>query len=152
MKYAVSACLCGINCKYNGGNNYHARLCEFLKDHTVITVCPECAGGLPVPRVCCEIRGGRVIDKEGKDVTEAFERGAQAELEKIIKNGSEAVILQPRSPSCGKGIIYDGTFTGTRICGDGIFVQKLREAGIPCQTVDEFFGGSPQEIHGKSVL
>ena len=138
MIYAVSACLCGINCKYNGGNNYNEKLCEFLKNREYITVCPECAGGLPVPRISSEIRGEKVISRTGEDVTEFFQRGAEKELERVREAGAGTVILQPRSPSCGKGLIYDGTFTGTKIPGNGIFVRRLLEEGFDCLTVDEF--------------
>ncbi len=138
IEYAVSACLCGVNCKYNGGNNYHEKLMEFLEGKDYVKVCPEVSGGLPVPRISCEITEGKVINREGQDVTEAFCLGAEKELKKIKDAGVRLVILQSRSPSCGKGIIYDGSFTGQKIPGNGIFVRKLKEAGIACMDVEEF--------------
>ena len=115
MKYAVSACLMGINCKYDGGNNEHIKLQEFLKDKEYILICPEVAGGMSVPRIPCEIKNGVVLNRHGEDMSEYFRLGAQKELQKLKKHKIDVVILQPRSPSCGIGQIYDGSFTKTLI-------------------------------------
>lgn len=128
MKILVSACLMGENCKYNGGNNYSEKLHEFIKDHEVITVCPEVMGGLPTPRLPSEIVGDRVVNSSGIDVTNEFVLGANKAMEYIT--GIDMAILQSRSPSCGTNEIYDGTFSGNKIMGDGIFVRMLKEKGI----------------------
>ena len=137
MKIAVSACLLGENCKYNGGNNYNEKLAGFLEGHEVVGVCPEVLGGLPTPRQSSEIVYGVVRHKDGTSVDMEFRKGAEASL-KIVKDmGVELVILQSRSPSCGVGTIYDGTFSKTLIPGDGVFVQLLKENGIRVMDVAE---------------
>lgn len=110
MKYAVSSCLLGVNCKYNGGNNASSELIDYLKEHEVLQVCPEVLGGLPTPRACAEISGEYIMNTEGEDVTAQFKKGAALALAQIREFQPDLVILQPRSPSCGKGIIYDGSF------------------------------------------
>ncbi len=130
MKIAVSACLSGENCKYNGGNNYSEKVAEFTRGHEVIPVCPEVYGGLPTPREPSEIVDGVVRHRDGSSVDEEFRKGAQIALEKVLQSGAELVILQSRSPSCGVKTIYDGTFSGRVIEGQGIFARLLQEAGI----------------------
>ena len=125
MKIAVSACLLGENCKYNGGNNYNEKVMEFIKGHEVIGICPELLGGLPVPRKPAEIADGIVRTKDGASVNEEFRHGAEAAMNIIEENDIELVILQSRSPSCGVKTIYDGTFSGNLIVGQGIFAQML---------------------------
>ena len=130
MKIAVSACLLGENCKYNGGNNYNEKLAEFLKDHEVVGVCPEVLGGLPTPRQSSEIVDGIVRHKDGTSVDKEFHKGAKVSLDIVKEMGAELVILQSRSPSCGVDMVYDGTFSKTLIPGDGVFVKLLKENGI----------------------
>ena len=130
MKIAVSACLLGENCKYNGGNNFSERVQEFVSGHEVFPVCPEVFGGLPTPRDPSEIVDGVVRHKNGVSVDAEFRRGAEKALEIVLSNQVDLVILQSRSPSCGVEAIYDGTFSGCVIPGQGIFAQKLTEAGI----------------------
>ena len=137
MKIAVSACLLGENCKYNGGNNYNERLAEFLEGHDVVGVCPEVLGGLPTPRKSSEIVEGIVKHKDGTCVDEEFRRGAVLAFEIVKEHEAELVILQSRSPSCGVDRIYDGTFSKTLIDGDGVFVKLLKENGIPVMDVAE---------------
>lgn len=137
MKIAVSACLLGENCKYNGGNNYNAKLKAFLEGHEVIGVCPEVLGGLPTPRDSSEIVDGVVRHKDGTSVDAEFRKGAEISLEMVKDMGAELVILQSRSPSCGVDIIYDGTFSKTLIPGDGVFVKLLKEHGIRVMDVKE---------------
>ena len=134
MKIAVSACLLGENCKYNGGNNYSKKVADFIKGHQVIGVCPELSGGLPVPREPAEIVDGVVRTKDGASVDEAFRLGAEAAMKIIEENDIELVILQSRSPSCGTKTIYDGTFSGKLITGKGVFAQMLAERNF--KTVD----------------
>jgi TrpR-related protein YerC/YecD len=124
---AVSACLLGINCKYNGQNNYCEKLKEFLKDYEIIKICPESFGKLPIPREPSEIKGDCVYSKSGIDVTSEFALGAKKALDRIRKNGCTIAILKANSPSCGKGTIYDGTFTNTLVSGDGITASLLQK-------------------------
>ncbi len=123
---AVSACLLGENCRYNGKNCRNEKLIRWLSGKKVIPVCPEVAGGLPVPREPAEISGGDVITKDGRSVRTEYEKGAEAELQKIKKENADLVILMSGSPACGVNEIYDGTFSGKRIKGNGIFAAKLK--------------------------
>ena len=138
--YLVSACLTGVNCKYSGGNNDCPWVKEFIKDKDYMLYCPEEAGGLPTPRPPAEITNGRVFNKEGKDVTEYFIRGAEMTMEAAEKRAAELgqeielAISKANSPSCGSGTIYDGTFTGEKVEGDGFFIRLLKEKGIPVIT------------------
>ena len=130
MKIMVSACLLGQNCKYNGGNNYSQKVIEFLSGHEVIPVCPEVAGGLPVPRKSCEIVDGIVTDIDGVSRDIEFRQGALKCLETALRENVELAVLQPRSPSCGVGKIYDGSFSGRLVSGNGVFVELLMKNGI----------------------
>lgn len=126
----ISACLLGENCKYNGGNNYIAEV-ELLRErYTLLPVCPEQDGGLPTPRESSERLGDRVISKGGGDVTAFFLRGAQHARDTACAHGCTRALLKERSPSCGCGAIYDGTFTGTVVEGDGVTAQLLQQHGI----------------------
>jgi uncharacterized protein YbbK (DUF523 family) len=137
IKIFVSACLLGENCKYDGGNNYSDRVAEFIKGHDVITMCPEVVGGLTIPRVPAEIVDGVVKNKLGDSVDENFKVGAQKVMWEILKQGIDLAILQSRSPSCGVNEIYDGTFTGRKIKGQGIFAKMLIEHGIKVVDVED---------------
>lgn len=137
MKIAVSACLLGENCKYNGGNNYSKKLVEFLKDHQVISLCPEVLGGLPIPRKPAEIVDGEVKLKDGRSVDYEFKKGAQIALDKVIDNQVDLVILQSRSPSCGVNNIYDGSFSGKLVDGKGVFAKLLVDNGIDVIDVED---------------
>ena len=130
MKIMVSACLLGENCKYNGGNNLRPELLQLLSGHSVIPVCPEVLGGLPVPRVPAEIVNGTVMNREGDCVDAAFRLGAEKALELAKQEQPDLIILQSRSPSCGVKQVYDGTFSGTLIPGEGVFAQLARQAGF----------------------
>ena len=141
MKIAVSACLLGENCKYNGGNNYNEKLNEMLKKHEVLPVCPEVFGGLPTPRVPSETVNGKVTMRDGTDVDRAFRKGAEIALQKVIGFGADFCILQSRSPSCGVKEIYDGTFSGTKIPGKGVFVRELEKAGIAAVDAEDVISG-----------
>ena len=131
MKIAVSACLLGHNCKYNGGNNRSQKVLDYIEGHEVIPVCPEVAGGLPTPRVPVELKDVRAINRDGEDVTDFFRRGVEKTMEKLAGQNIDLAILQSRSPSCGCKQIYDGSFTKTLIDGKGMFAQALAEADIP---------------------
>lgn len=137
MKIAVSACLLGENCKYNGGNNYNNKLVDFIKDHEVIALCPEVLGGLPTPRLPAEIVNGLVKQENGKSVDDDFKKGAEKALDTVKKNKVDLVILQSRSPSCGVNNIYDGSFTGKLIEGRGVFAKILMENNIKVIDVED---------------
>lgn len=137
MKILVSGCLLGENCKYNGGNNYSEKVAAYIKGHEVISVCLECLGGLPTPRVPAEIVNGVVTNREGKNVDAEFRKGAKIALETAKKEKIDLVILQSRSPSCGVKQIYDGTFSGTRIDGQGVFARLLNENGFKIIDVED---------------
>lgn len=129
MKIGMSACLAGRNCKYNGKNNLNEKVMKQFENDKIILVCPEQLGGLDTPRIPCEIRSGRVVNREGTDVTEQFEQGADAAFE-LVKD-CDLVVLQPRSPSCGASHVYDGTFSGKLVEGCGIFAKKCKMSNIP---------------------
>ena len=135
MKIAVSACLLGHDCKYNGGNNRSQNVLDYIEGHEVIPVCPEVTGGMPTPRVPVELKNGRAINRDGEDVTEFFQKGVKLTMKKM--QDIDLAILQPRSPSCGCKQIYDGSFTKTLIAGKGMFAQALAEAGIPMMDGDD---------------
>ena len=132
MKVLVSACLLGENCKYSGGNNLCPGLLDWLKKegHEAVPVCPETLGGLPTPRTPAEIADGVVRTRDGRNVDGAFRRGAELALEIARREGAELAVLQPRSPSCGVREVYDGTFSGRRVPGMGIFAGLLKENGF----------------------
>lgn len=130
MKIVVSACLLGEHCKYNGGTNESKKLKALLRGHEVIAVCPEVMGGLPTPRVPVERSGGVAVNRDGVDVDREFRLGAQRALEQAKSFSASLAILQSRSPSCGVGKIYDGSFSGTLIDGNGIFTEQLMQEGI----------------------
>lgn len=141
----LSACLGGVNCKYNGGNNYRSEWSQILGQQEYLSVCPETMGGLPVPRPPCEIRGGtgldviagyaRVIAADGRDVTDHFLLGAYKTLLMAKRAGVDTVVFKSRSPSCGSGKIYDGTFRSRLIDGDGVTTALLKLHKI--KVVDE---------------
>ena len=131
MRILVSACLLGENCKYSGGNNYNQAVVDFVQGHQIIPVCPEVLGGLPIPRSPAELVDGVVINKAGISVDAQFRTGAEKALAIAKQNGAELAILQSRSPSCGVKEIYDGSFTGKKIPGQGVFAEMLQQAGIP---------------------
>ena len=137
MKIMVSACLLGENCKYNGGNNLNPELLRLLAGHTVIPVCPEVLGGLPVPRIPAEIVNGAVVNREGISVDNAFRRGAEKALELAAAEQPDLIILQSRSPSCGARQVYDGTFSGTLIRGKGVFAEMAVNAGFRVMDAEE---------------
>lgn len=137
MKVLVSACLLGENCKYNGGNNYSPNVATFIKDKTVIPICPEVLGGLSVPRPPAEIVNGIVSTKCGLNVDMEFRKGAAQALEIALENEVDCAILQSRSPSCGIKEIYDGSFTGKKIPGMGVFAKLLKDNNIRLIDVED---------------
>lgn len=136
----VSACLLGQDCKYNGANNRNQAVIDYLADKEYLPVCPECYGELPTPRPPSEICGGdgldvlegkaKVLSAEGRDVTEAFIKGAQKLLEAAQQYEEPLAILKEKSPSCGLHFIYDGSFSGKVVHGSGVATALLRQNGI----------------------
>lgn len=135
----VSACLIGACCRYDGGDNASEGVCRLLerKDISLVPVCPEQLGGLTTPRIPAERLGGLVLDRTGEDVTPAFARGAAQALKIAERFGCHAAILKARSPSCGCGEIYDGTFSGALTEGNGFTAQVLLRHGIPVYTEEQ---------------
>ncbi len=130
MRILISACLLGVCCRYDGASKAHPLAAELAKRHTLVPVCPEQLGGLATPRPPAERRGDQVVTQVG-DVTEQYRRGGEEALKLCRLLGCEAAVLKERSPSCGKGLIYDGTFTGTLTAGDGVTAELLAAHGIP---------------------
>lgn len=133
----VSACLFGCDCRYKGDNCKKEELVALAKRHTLVPVCPEQLGGLPTPRNPAEICGDKVLSNAGKDVTNEYKKGAETALYIAKTVGADAAVLKANSPSCGKGIIYDGTFTGQKTAGDGVTAKRFAAAEIPVFTEDE---------------
>lgn len=135
MNILVSACLLGLNCRYRGDGKYVEQVAQLSQNHHLIPVCPEQMGGLPTPRAPVERMNGKAIDNTGKDVTTQFVKGAD-EVVKLAKMfGCQAAVLKSKSPSCGCGLIHDGTFSDGLIKGNGFTAEKLLQEGI--QIVDE---------------
>ena len=126
----VSACLLGIGCRYDGKHKADHEVIKLREKYNLIPVCPEIYGGLPTPRIPSERIGDRVMMKDGHDVTDNYKRGAHEALELCRIYNIKTAILKQRSPSCGKGEIYDGTFTGTLTEGDGMTAELLIANGI----------------------
>lgn len=144
----VSACLLGVNCKYNGENNRNERVIEFLKDKKFVMACPEELGGLNTPRIPCEMVGlakdilnnkdkGKVINKSGDDITENFLKGAYETLKIVKSNNIKKAILKAKSPSCGYGLVYDGTFSEKLTLGNGVTAQILKDNNIDVITEED---------------
>ena len=135
MRYLISACLCGHNCRYDGGSFDYPALRRLVDKGLALPFCPECKGGLPTPRVPCEIvcssdNTQSVISRTGVDCTAEYRRGAELALALCHEHGLVGAILKDGSPSCGSTRIYDGTHTGHCIVGQGITAQLLEQNGI----------------------
>ncbi|OGZ79211.1 MAG: purine-nucleoside phosphorylase [Candidatus Staskawiczbacteria bacterium RIFOXYD2_FULL_37_9] len=135
----VSACLLGVNCQYNGESDFTRELLDFLKDRgEFIAICPEVLGGLTIPRDGAEIIGDKVKTVKGNDVTKEFLAGAEKVLKFAKENNVDFAILKAKSPSCGVGMIYDGTFSRKLIEGDGITAALLKKNKIKVLTEKDF--------------
>lgn len=132
----VSACLAGLPCRYDGKARLCAEVMELVRAGKAIPLCPEQLGGLPTPRPPCELLDGRVVDAQGTDRTQEYRRGAEAVLTAARMYGATQALLQKRSPSCGSGWIYDGTFSKKLVQGDGITARLLAENGIQVIGID----------------
>lgn len=143
---AVSLCLTGAKCRYDGKSKHDQLLLETIGDG-YLAVCPEVCAGLAIPRPPSEISGGcgadvlsgkaRVVDRNGRDITEAFLEGSRRALEICLENGVTTAYLRARSPSCGCGSVYDGSFTGTLTGGNGVFAELLLRNGIEVIAVEQ---------------
>lgn len=131
---AVSACLLGHACRFDGRSKPSAQVQSLSQHFRLLPICPEVAGGLPVPHPPCEIVDGsrpvRVVDESGRDVTREFHAGAAHCLEQLRDADCRVAVLKAKSPSCGSGRVYDGTFSGTLVPGWGVAAQLLRDAGV----------------------
>lgn len=130
MNIVVSACLLGVNCRYCGDHCLQEEILALQDQYHIIPVCPEVLGGLPTPRVASEIVGDKVITKEGQDVTDAFYKGAKETLKIAQSLKADYAILKKNSPSCGYGQVYDGSFSGQLVAGNGVAAQCLSNANI----------------------
>lgn len=144
----ISACLAGVNCKYNGSHNLNPIGKQLVAEGRALPVCPEQLGGLPTPRRPAEIRGGdgrdvllgraRVLDQSGADVTQEYLYGAENTLYLAQATGARTAIFKERSPSCGVEIIYDGSHRGSTSRGSGVTTAKLRENGITVVSEEDY--------------
>jgi uncharacterized protein YbbK (DUF523 family) len=133
----VSACLAGVACRYNGESKPCEAVIRLVAEGKAIPLCPEQLGGLPTPRLPAEQVGDKVIRKDGLDVTGEFERGAQEALKIARLVGAKNAILKARSPSCGCGKVYDGSFTGALVDGNGVFAEMCKREGMDVKTEEE---------------
>ena len=130
MNILVSACLLNVHCRYDGSGILHSAVNKLLNSHHLIPVCSEVFGGLSIPRLPAEIVNGHVMTFSGEDVTENYNRGAAEALMLAKLYNCKLAILKERSPSCGSGTIYDGSFKGVLIEGNGITADLLRANGV----------------------
>ena len=130
MRILVSACLLGLPCRYDGASRPNAAVMALAQAHELVPVCPECYGGLPTPRPPAERVGERVLNALGEDVTAQYQRGAAAAVELCRLLQIRLAVLKAKSPACGCGQIYDGSFSGTLVSGDGVAAQALQGAGV----------------------
>lgn len=128
----ISACLLGVECKYSGGSNAlpEETIEKIRTRYRLIPVCPETAGGLPTPRDPSERLGERVVSCRGADVTAQFKKGAEAALTLARRYGCTTALMKEHSPSCGSGLIYDGSFSGKLVKGDGCAAELLKATGV----------------------
>ena len=139
----VSACLLGVRCNHLGAASPSRHVAELAEDHRLIPICPEVVGGLPTPRPAAEIQpDGSVRTADGRDVTDAYRRGAEAAVALARAVGAREAVLKARSPSCGCHEVYDGTFTRTRVAGEGVTARSLREAGLTVRSEEDVAGSA----------
>lgn len=136
-KILVSACLMGYDCRYKGDNCKNQDVLALGKDNILIPVCPEQLGGLSTPRMPAERVGDRVVTPSGVDVTEQYQRGASIAVDIAKQNAVDYCVMKANSPSCGKGMIYDGTFSGNKVVGNGVTVEKLLLEGFTVLTEND---------------
>jgi len=144
----VSACLAGIPCRWDGAEKGEDAIIELVRRGEAILVCPEQLGGLTTPRSPSELKEDRVVSKEGRDVTAEFRRGAEITLAIARRYGCTEAILKARSPSCGSGLVYDGSFSGRLVSGDGVTAGLLKANGIRVWTEEEYL--AKHSVGGRS--
>ena len=137
MRLLVSACLLGCACRYDGGSKPCDAVLRLAEHHQLIPVCPEQLGGLPTPRPPAEIREEQVVNRDGADVTAAYRKGAAETLRLCKILHADGAVLKARSPSCGKGQVHDGSFSGALTDGNGVAAQWLLSNGVPVWTEEE---------------
>lgn len=133
----VSACLADVHCRYDGGAKPCSAVIRLVAEGKAVPVCPEQMGGLTTPRLPAEQIGDKVFRKDGADVTSEFNRGAQEALKIARLVGATTAVLKARSPSCGSGKIYDGSFSGRLIDGDGVFTKLCKKIGVIVKTEED---------------
>ena len=133
----VSSCLLGISCRYDGKSKPSTEVLALAEKYNLVPVCPEIYGGLPTPRTPSERVGDKTLMRDGTDVTENYLRGANAALSLYRISGAHAALLKAKSPSCGVGEIYDGSFSGTLTARDGVTAELLKKEGIAVFTEAE---------------
>lgn len=154
MRVAISACLLGAPVRYDGGSKPVPEVIELAGKEgvEVLRVCPETASGLPVPRPPAEQRGGRVLLADGRDVTEEFALGSRLCEDDVVRSGARLAVLKAKSPSCGVGLVYDGTYSGRLVAGQGVFAARLDEEGICVVTEDTVRACKPSVEHPVAIV
>jgi uncharacterized protein YbbK (DUF523 family) len=135
-KIIVSACLAGLECRYDCKSKERSEIIELVKKGVATPVCPEQLGGLPTPRDPAEIIEDKVLTVHGKDVTFEYQKGAQEAFKVLKLTGATKAILKSKSPMCGVGEVYDGSYSGKTVEGDGIFAKLLKSNGIKVEKAD----------------
>lgn len=141
-EYVVSACLAGFKCRFDGESRPCAEVVKLYQEGKALPLCPESLSGLKVPRAPVEWQNGQAINRDGEDKTEYFEKGAQKALEKALASGCKKAIVKSKSPSCGYGKIFDGSFSHKLCDGNGLWTQKLIENGFEIYTEENL----PEDI------
>ena len=152
MRVAISACLLGAPVRYDGGSKPVSEVLELAEKVDVVRVCPETASGLPVPRPPAEQLGGRVLLADGRDVTAEFDLGAQRSLDAVRRSPVRLAVLKAKSPSCGVGLVYDGTYSGRLVPGQGVFAARLEREGICVVTEDTVRACKPSVEHPVAIV
>ena len=152
MRVAISACLLGAPVRYNGGSKPVSEVLELAEKVDVVRVCPETASGLPVPRPPAEQLGGRVLLADGRDVTEDFDLGARRCLDAVRRSPVQLAVLKAKSPSCGVGLVYDGTYSGRLVPGQGVFAARLEREGICVVTEETVRACKPSVEHPVAIV
>ena len=152
MRVAISACLLGAPVRYDGGSKPIDEVIELARKVDVVRICPETASGLPVPRPPAEQLDGRVLLADGRDVTEDFSRGAQKCLDVVRRSPVSLAVLKAKSPSCGVGLVYDGTYSGRLVPGQGVFAERLEKEGVCVVTEDTVRSCKPSVEHPVAIV
>jgi uncharacterized protein YbbK (DUF523 family) len=136
IEYVVSACLAGCKCRYDGEHTANEEVQQLIKEGRALPLCPEQLGGFETPRTPFELKNGQAITKDGVDITEKMMNGVHEASKLVALAGCTKAILKSRSPSCGAGIIYDGSFSGVKIEGNGLFAEKMLSMGLEVTSTD----------------